>query len=65
LPGGAKASPAVEDWAIIGDRSYVKDKLDEYHETLATTHIVVARLRFEGVNDVRLKESIEQITELI
>lgn len=65
VPGGAKASPAVEDWAIIGDCHYVKDKLDEYRETLAATHIVVARLRFEGVDDGRLKQSIEQITTLI
>lgn len=32
---------AVEDWAIVGDRSYLRDKLAEYRERLGMSHLIV------------------------
>ena len=31
----------MEDWAIVGDRSYVSDKLQEYIGRLGINHLIV------------------------
>jgi alkanesulfonate monooxygenase SsuD/methylene tetrahydromethanopterin reductase-like flavin-dependent oxidoreductase (luciferase family) len=65
LPTGNQANPAVDEWAIIGEANYVQDKLAEYEHALAATHIVVTRLRFEGIEESRLRDSIGRVAELV
>ncbi|MDA0823011.1 MAG: LLM class flavin-dependent oxidoreductase [Proteobacteria bacterium] len=65
LPTGAPANSAVDEWAIIGDAAYVKDKFAEHQDVLAATHIVVTRLRFAGIEDRRLRDSLTRIAEML
>lgn len=66
LPVGLRSTAGdVTDWALIGPSKYVADKIDEYRETLNITHLVVSRLRIEGINKARLRASVTAIAELM
>ena len=65
LPSGLASSPQADDWAIIGDRHEVKDKIALYRETLGMSHLVVTRLRVEGVPSDGLRESVTAIAGLV
>ena len=57
-------SERVEDWAVVGDRGYVAEKLDEYREALGVSHMIVTRLRIGGIAEQRLQESVEDVAKL-
>ncbi len=65
LPTGRKPHAPVDDWAVIGEANYVADKLAEYKEALTATHLVVTRLRLDGVDEPKLRESVARIVELV
>ncbi len=65
LPAGLTASPQIEDWAIIGDRAYVVDKLAQYRELLKPTHLVVTRLRIEGLDENTLRASLGRVADIV
>ena len=65
LPVGLKTSPQVDDWAILGDAHYVADKIVAYRETFGMSHLIVTRLRVEGVAANELQESVVQIAKLV
>ncbi len=54
---------AVEDWAIIGDRDYVQDKLCEYLERLDISHLI-ARGGLPGVDDRAQLQSHEALVSI-
>lgn len=39
-PAMRHKAAGVDDWAIVGDRSYARDKLDEYVERLQLSHLI-------------------------
>lgn len=55
---------AVDDWCIIGEASYVRDRISEYRERLKVTHLIVTRLRIGGVENNELEASLQQVPEL-
>lgn len=57
------ADLAVEDWGIIGDRSYVRDKLSEYVERLGISHLI-ARGGLPGVDDRAQLQSHESLVSI-
>ena len=57
----AEADP--DDWTIVGDHSYVKDKLVEYRESVGLTHLI-ARGRITGVDDEEQLASLESLRTL-
>ena len=64
LPHAMRAENAsVDDWTIIGDAAYVKDRLAEYIEKLGVTHFV-ARGRFPVVSNEEQLASHEQLLAL-
>lgn len=63
LPTG-HAPALADDWAIVGDRHEVRDKIAMYRETLRMSHLVVTRLRVEGVPSDGLRESVTAIAGL-
>lgn len=65
LPTGRKACGAVDDWAVVGEANYVVDKLAEYQDVLAATHIIVTRLRLDGIEESKLRGSVARIAELV
>ncbi len=55
---------AVEDWGIIGDRHYVRDRLCEYIDRLAISHMIV-RGGLPGVDDALQLQSHEALISII
>ena len=55
----------VDTWAIVGDPEYAADRFRQYAEDLGTTHLIVTRLRIDGIEDARLRESISHIVNLV
>lgn len=53
----------VEDWTIVGDESYVHDKVTEYSERLGMTHLIV-RGRISGISDKEQIQSHEKLIKL-
>ena len=63
LPTG-HAPALADEWAIVGDRHEVRDKIAMYRETLRMSHLVITRLRVEGVPSDGLRESVTAIAGL-
>lgn len=59
------AGRSVDDWAIIGDRAYAKDRLGEASETLGVTHLIAGgRLsRIEEREQMRSYEALLALAE--
>jgi len=64
-PGLRHLAGEPAEWAVLGPPAYVTEKLQEYRETLNLTHLVVSRLRIDGVSDEKLRASVERIVELV
>ncbi len=55
----------VQEWSIVGEASYVRDRVSEYRETLGVTHLIVTRLRIGGLSRERLERSVAETAELL
>ncbi len=53
---------AIDDWAIVGDPDFVKDKLVEYQERLGLNYLI-ARGRIAGVDDSDQIRSHERLMQ--
>jgi alkanesulfonate monooxygenase SsuD/methylene tetrahydromethanopterin reductase-like flavin-dependent oxidoreductase (luciferase family) len=54
----------VDDWAVVGDPQYARDKLGEYIERLGISHLIV-RAGFLGVTNAEQLRSHEQLLEIV
>ena len=61
LPEGT----AVEDWSIVGEASYLRERVEEYRQRLGLTHLIVARLRIRGLEDARVTRSVARAVEIL
>ena len=57
-------SVAIEDWAIVGDRHYVRDTLSEYIERLGITHLI-ARGGLPGLDSGAQVKSLEKLMNIV
>ena len=55
---------AVEDWGIVGDRYHVRDRLCEYIDRLAISHLIV-RGGLPGVNEKAQLQSHEALVSIL
>jgi len=55
----------VDDWSIVGDQAFVRDRIIEYHERLGVNHLIVTRLRIGGVDDASLRASVAGVPEVV
>ena len=53
----------IDDWAIVGDASYVEDKLAQYVDTLGLSHLIV-RGRLGKVDVAVQQRSLFSILEI-
>ena len=56
---------ATDDWCIVGDEIYVRDKFDEYRERLRVSHLVATRMRIPGVDKSSLERSVAKVAEIV
>jgi alkanesulfonate monooxygenase SsuD/methylene tetrahydromethanopterin reductase-like flavin-dependent oxidoreductase (luciferase family) len=54
---------SVDDWAIIGDSHYVRDKLEEYVQQLGMTHLILSG-RLPGIDSARVQRSHGDVLEV-
>jgi len=55
----------VNDWCIIGEAAYVRDRINEYGERLQLTHLIVTRLRIDGLAEDSIQHSLARVPELV
>jgi alkanesulfonate monooxygenase SsuD/methylene tetrahydromethanopterin reductase-like flavin-dependent oxidoreductase (luciferase family) len=64
-PASARHQPvAVEEWAIVGDGHYTRDKLSEYIVRLGLSHLIV-RAGISGISDEAQLRSHAQLLEIV
>jgi alkanesulfonate monooxygenase SsuD/methylene tetrahydromethanopterin reductase-like flavin-dependent oxidoreductase (luciferase family) len=55
----------LDDWTIIGEPSYVRDRVDEYRQRLGMTHLIATRIRVSGLDEVELRGSVALLAETL
>ena len=63
--GRLDESASIDDWSIVGDEIYVRDKVVEYQERLGLSHLVATRLRIPGVDKTSLQRSVAKVAEIV
>lgn len=63
--GRLEEDASIDDWSIVGDEAYVRDKFAEYQERLRVSHLVATRLRIPGVDKTTLQRSVEKVAEIV
>lgn len=63
-PAMRNKANAVDEWAIVGDRCYVRDKLAEYIERLRISHLIV-RAGLPGIGEEAQMRSHAQLLEAV
>jgi alkanesulfonate monooxygenase SsuD/methylene tetrahydromethanopterin reductase-like flavin-dependent oxidoreductase (luciferase family) len=56
---------AVEDWCIVGEAGYVRERAEEYRQRLGMTHLIVARPRVGGLAIERVTRSVARTVEVL
>ena len=59
---GAGATP--EDWALVGEPDAVRDRIEDYRERFAMTHLVASRTRLPGLEPGDFERSLEHLAAL-
>ncbi len=62
--GKSEVMPAQE-WAIVGDAGYVREKVAEYQARLGMTHLIATRLRLPGLEQPELEDSLATLANLL
>ena len=60
-----RAAGAVDDWAILGTPSQVREQVAAYVEAFGLTHLIVTRLRIGGVPTEVLERSARLAAEVL
>lgn len=60
----ALSDQSVDDWALIGSPSKVRDLLGEYREKLNMTHLVATRLGIRGISSTDCQESLTLLADI-
>ncbi len=63
--GRLAADATVDDWSIVGEASFVRDKIFEYQERLNVSHLIVTRLRIGGIDESVVRKSVETVVAVV
>lgn len=64
-PPGLKTAPDIDDWAIIGDSIYVRDKIQHQCAAVNASQLIVTRLRIDAFEETDFQSSIERIATIV
>lgn len=53
----------IDDWALVGSPSHVRDLLAVYRANLNITHLVATRLGIRGVSNREIQESLSHVSD--
>jgi alkanesulfonate monooxygenase SsuD/methylene tetrahydromethanopterin reductase-like flavin-dependent oxidoreductase (luciferase family) len=62
---GLADEAGVEDWSIVGEAGYVRERVAAYRERLGMTHLIIARLRIGGLDPARVERSVARAAEIL
>lgn len=54
---------SLDDWAIVGNEEFVRQKIAEYQQRLGMTHLIITRLRMDDVSEQQQRESLALIAK--
>lgn len=63
-PRGLKLAPELDDWAVIGEPAYVRDRLEAIRAAVDATHLVVTHFRMDGMAPAALRDSVACVAAL-
>ena len=55
----------LDDWTIIGEPNYVREKVEEYRQRLGMTHLIATRIRVSGIAEAELRASVALLAETL
>ena len=61
---GARTTGTLDDWALVGELSYVREQIQRYREALGVTHLIVTRLRINDIEPAALERSVAMLAEV-
>lgn len=56
---------ALDDWAIIGNEQFARQKIAEYQQTLGMTHLIVTRLRVGNPLEEEQRMSLALLADIV
>lgn len=56
---------SLDDWTIIGEPNYVRDRVSEYRERLGMSHMIATRIRVSGLEEAELRGSVALLAETL
>lgn len=59
------SAKSVDNWALIGSPTKVRDLIDEYRERLDMTHLVATRLGIRGISSSEVQESLALLADIV
>ena len=63
--GRLAVDASVDEWSIVGEASFVRDKIFEYKERLKVSHLIVTRLRIGGIDESAVRKSVETVVDMV
>jgi alkanesulfonate monooxygenase SsuD/methylene tetrahydromethanopterin reductase-like flavin-dependent oxidoreductase (luciferase family) len=63
--GRLAADASVDDWSIVGEAGYVAERVAEYRERLAMTHLITARLGLADLPADLVARSVARCPEVL
>ena len=55
----------IDDWTIIGEPSFVRERVQEYQQSLGMTHMIATRIRLGGLEEPMLRASVALLAETL
>lgn len=60
-----QAGESLDDWTIIGEPAFVRERVQAYQQTLGMTHIIATRIRVSGLDEPLLRNSVALLAETL
>ncbi|NCF33234.1 MAG: LLM class flavin-dependent oxidoreductase [Proteobacteria bacterium] len=60
-----QAGESLDDWTIIGEPAFVRERVQAYQQTLGMTHMIATRIRVSGLDEPLLRNSVALLAETL
>ena len=60
-----QAGESLDDWTIIGEPEFVRERVQMYQESLGMTHMIATRIRVGGIEEPILRRSVGLLAETL
>ena len=60
-----QAGETLDDWTIIGTPDFVRERVQQYQESLGMTHMIATRIRLGGLPEPMLRDSVALLAETL